>query len=197
MQKPAQGQHYADIALGLPSPVPFQYEIPENLSARIQTGQRVWVRVRERKLVGYVVGFSDQKAFEEIKPFTDLPDSWVSKYYLEIESQIHINPSEAIINDTKIQNIRGMKCAIGQLELWNSRHFLEVYATLISATLREFGTELWFFNSPCISEGRNYIFTKNKTVKDLLSGVMDIRFEGNIGITSKLWLRKEILKMIQ
>ncbi len=85
---------YADIALGLPSPSPFQYEIPSALDDEMAPGQRVWVRIRERKLVGYVLGFSDEKAFDEIKLIDALIDRepvldghflgltrWMSEYY--------------------------------------------------------------------------------------------------------------------
>lgn len=139
----------------------------------------------------------DKKASSQLKEFSNLPKDWISKYYLDLESEIHKNAEEAIKNDTKIQIIKGAKCAIAQVELWNSRDFLRIHKDEIRATLKDFGTELWFFTSPCISEARNYIYTEDKTIRDLLSGVMDIQFEGDIGITSKLWLRKEILKKIQ
>jgi len=47
---------------------------------------------------------------------------------------------------------------------------------------------------PSLKEKKNYIYTENPEVKELLSKVLDITFEGNRGITKKLWLRKEILK---
>ncbi len=90
---------YADVALGLPSE-PFQYEVPAHLLGKIQAGQRVWVKIRERKLVGTVVGLSSQKAFEEIKPIDSLIDTspildehflalsrWMSEYYFCSQGQ--------------------------------------------------------------------------------------------------------------
>lgn len=139
----------------------------------------------------------DRKALEELKPFTNLPQNWISQYYLDLEREIYLKPEVVIRNDTKVQNIKGMQCAFCQLELWNSRDFLREYGNRIEAILKEYGTQAWLFNSPCLSEGRNYLYTKNEVLKNLLRRVMTITFEGNIGVTNKLWLRKEILRLIQ
>lgn len=140
----------------------------------------------------------DKQAFEELKPFTDLPDNWIAKYYLDQEQDIFQNPIPAVANDTKLQVIKGMTCAIGQMELWDSRNFLKEHQKTIESVLKNFNTETWLFTSPCISEGRNYIFTKNPILKDYLRQVLEVDFQGtDIGTTSKLWLRKEILKKIQ
>lgn len=139
----------------------------------------------------------DRKALEELKPFTNLPQNWISQYYLDLEREIYLKPEVVIRNDTKVQNIKGMQCAFCQLELWNSRDFLREYGNRIEAILREYSTQAWLFNSPCLSEGRNYLYTKNEVLKNLLRRVMTITFEGNIGVTNRLWLRKEILRLIQ
>jgi len=139
----------------------------------------------------------DRKVLEELKPFTNLPQNWISQYYLDLEREIYLKPEVVIRNDTKVQNIKGIQCAFCQLELWNSRDFLREHSNRIEAVLREYSTEAWLFNSPCLSEGRNYLYTKNEILKNLLRRVMTITFEGGIGVTNKLWLRKEILRLIQ
>ncbi|MBU2577544.1 DHH family phosphoesterase [Patescibacteria group bacterium] len=139
----------------------------------------------------------DKKAFEELKAYTRLPQNWTSIYYLDQEREVYQKPEVVLKNDTKIQNIKGMWCAFGQIELWNSRDFIKQFSGLIEAVLREYGSEAWILSSPCISEGRNYIYTKNKTLKDFISRVMQVSFEGNIGVTRKIWTRKEILQKIQ
>jgi inorganic pyrophosphatase/exopolyphosphatase len=140
----------------------------------------------------------DKQAFEELKAFIDLPPDWVARYYQDQEVDIYTNPEQAIAKDTKIQIIKGMRCAVGQLELWNSQAFIEEHLRQIEVVMKAFEPEIWFFSSPSISEGRNYIFTKSETVKNLLRQVLAIDFFGtDIGVTKKLWLRKEILKLIQ
>ncbi len=92
--------HYADIALGLPSALPFQYEIPDSLIGKLQLGQRVWVRVRERKLVGYIVAFSEEKGYDQVKAIDSLIDEkplldahfldlshWISERYFCSQGQ--------------------------------------------------------------------------------------------------------------
>lgn len=140
----------------------------------------------------------DKQAFEELKQFIDLPKNWVAQYYQDQEVSVYTNPEQAVASDTKIQNIKGFKCAVGQIELWNSGDFIKEHQNEIESTLKNFETEHWFFTSPSISEGRNYIFTKSETIKNLIRSVMGIDFFGtHVGVTQKLWLRKEILKMIQ
>lgn len=139
----------------------------------------------------------DKQAFEELKAFIRLPENWISLYYLDQEKEVYRKPETVLKNDTKIQTIKGMKCAFGQLELWNSRDFLKENANRVEAILKEYGAEVWLLSSPCISEGRNYIFTKSSMLKNQLLRTLPISFEGNIGVTKKLYLRKEILQKIQ
>ena len=140
----------------------------------------------------------DKKAFEELKSFTNLPQDWIIQYYQDQEVTAYTNPEQAIVSDTKIEMIKGMKCAVGELELWNSMNFIKDHKSSIESTLRSFETELWFLNAPSIGEGRSYIFTKSETLKNFLRNVIQVDFFGtDIGVTKKLWLRKEILRMIQ
>lgn len=139
----------------------------------------------------------DRKAYGELKAYTNLPPNWISVYYLDQEREVYQKPEVVLKNDTKVQIIKGMKCTFGQIELYNSRDFLKQFSGLIESVLKEYGSEAWILSSPCISEGRNYIFTKNKTLKDLISRVMQVSFEKDVGITRKIWTRKEILQKIQ
>ena len=140
----------------------------------------------------------DKKAFEELKSFTNLPKDWIIQYYQDQEVNAYTNPEQAIASDTKIEMIKGMKCAVGELELWNSMNFIKDHKSSIESTLRSFETELWFLNAPSIGEGRSYIFTKSETLKNFLRNVIQVDFFGtDVGVTKKLWLRKEILRMIQ
>ncbi len=83
-----------DVALGLPSFKTFQYSVPENLREQIELGKRVYVSVRTRRMVGYVVGISKEPAFETVRDIDSVIDeapilspvflqltSWISDYY--------------------------------------------------------------------------------------------------------------------
>jgi len=109
----------------------------------------------------------DKKAFKNISKFTNLPKNWIETYFKDQEKESLENPIEAILKDT------------------------------IEIALTSFGKPKWFLTSPSISEGKNYLFTKNPEIKKLLEKIIDAKFDGDIGTTDKLWLRKEILKKIQ
>lgn len=138
----------------------------------------------------------DQDAFQELKKYVSLPYDWIDVYYKESEEQTKNNPELAIRNDTKVVYFpeKNIKITIGQIELWNSYEFINNNKEIIKKTLLNFGNNEWFMTAPSISEGKNYIYTESKSIKDNLSKLIDANFEKNIGVTKKLWLRKEILK---
>ncbi len=53
-----------------------------------------------------------------------------------------------------------------------------------------------FLTCPSISEGFNYSVAIDDSVKTVLTTVLDAEFDGNIGKTKKLWLRKEIMPLL-
>ncbi len=89
------GSSLADIALSFPSEGTFQYSVPANLTDEVQIGKRVFVSVRNRMMVGYVVALPTQKAVETIRDIDSVIDErpilsaqflaltrWISEYYL-------------------------------------------------------------------------------------------------------------------
>ena len=85
---------YVDVALALPAPGPFQYSVPEKFADQMEIGKRVFVFVRNRRMVGYVVGLSSEKSFEEVKDVDAVIDAepvidsellaltrWMAGYY--------------------------------------------------------------------------------------------------------------------
>lgn len=133
----------------------------------------------------------DKNAFEQLRKFSNLPNEWAQEYFEEQEAEVLKDVESAIINDTKV-----LKPIIGQLELWNSSKFIHDHLKEIEKALLTFGESEWFFSSPSISEGKNYILTKSSKIKKLLTEIIEARFDGDIGTTKKLWLRKEIWKKI-
>lgn len=53
----------------------------------------------------------------------------------------------------------------------------------------------WLLTIPCISEGKNYLFSNSENIKKILSSKMQIKWNNISGETEKLYLRKEILKI--
>jgi inorganic pyrophosphatase/exopolyphosphatase len=136
----------------------------------------------------------DKKAFNETQKYINLPKNWIEIYFEDQEKESLRNPRNAILNDTKGM---GFEFKIGQLEFWDSKKFVFDHLKDIEEILSSFGNKKWFFTSPSINEGINYLFTKNPEVKSLLEKTIRAKFDGDIGITDKLWLRKEIMKEIQ
>ncbi len=131
----------------------------------------------------------DLLAFEELQEFIDLPTNWKENYFNEQTKSIEENPVKAIVEDTKgiVSDI-----TFAQIELWSGESFIEKNQKEIKETLENIGNKNWMISVPSISEGINYIYTESAYLKDLLSKVIEINFDGDIGKTTKLWLRKEI-----
>lgn len=62
--------------------------------------------------------------------------------------------------------------------------------------MESFGHPHWIMTLPSISEKKNYLYAVNSEMKELFAKIIDAKFENNIGVTDKLWLRKEIRKKI-
>lgn len=65
---------FAQIAVALPIDRLFHYSIPEMLSGEIAVGKRVFVPFANRKVVGYVVGLTDEAEVREVKDIESVID---------------------------------------------------------------------------------------------------------------------------
>lgn len=138
----------------------------------------------------------DRQAFQELQELHPLSPEWVEQYFLDQEKDVYKDIRAAVINDTKVITDLNLKhpLVIGQLELWNGGDFLANNIRPMKQALENFGSKYWLMSIPSLKEKKNYIYTENLEVRELLSKVLGITFEGNRGVTEKLWLRKEILK---
>jgi primosomal protein N' (replication factor Y) (superfamily II helicase) len=68
----APGETYVDIALAVPSAGAFQYSVPSALLGQAKRGQRAFVKMRNRRMVGTIVGISQEKAVDEVKPIDSI-----------------------------------------------------------------------------------------------------------------------------
>ncbi len=140
----------------------------------------------------------DIDAFEELKKHIDMPKDWQENYFKEVGENILKNVGGAITSDTKILNIAGIDFPItmGQIELWDASDFIVKYQEEIKVALKNFGNTAWFISVPSIVEKKNYMYTESQKIKDLLSKIIPIIFQGDIGVTDTLWMRKEIRKKL-
>ena len=140
----------------------------------------------------------DIKAFDELKKYINLPDDWEKLYFIEVEKDIYKDVGHAIANDTKtfVLDTVPFPVVMGQMELWDANSYLREHKAETKTALEKFSHPDWFLNIPSISEKRNYIYTESEKIKSLLSKIIDVTFDGDVGITDNLWLRKEIRKKL-
>ncbi len=142
----------------------------------------------------------DHRAIKELSHYTDLPDDWIAEYYREQERSILSDIVAATSDDTKVETIPnlGLTITIGQLELWEGSALVGDYLDLAVDAVREKakGGD-WFITSPSISEGKNYLYVPTEKLRVLLRETIQANFDGEIGSTQKLWMRKEILRALQ
>ncbi len=65
---------FAEVAVSLPMDRTFHYSIPDNLSADIKIGKRVFVPFLNRSIVGYVVGLTDTADVKNVKSIISVID---------------------------------------------------------------------------------------------------------------------------
>jgi inorganic pyrophosphatase/exopolyphosphatase len=140
----------------------------------------------------------DIRAFEELQKYSDLDSNWKEVYFREQEEVVAKEPAQSILNDTKALVIPGLgfTLAMGQMELWDSKSFMEQNIEEIKKALRSVKSDEWFMSLPSISEKRNYLYTESVKVKELLTKLIGASFNGHVGVTKKLWLRKEVRKKL-
>jgi primosomal protein N' (replication factor Y) len=83
----------AQVAIALPIDRVFTYSIPEAMSASISVGKRVFVPFGPRRLVGYVVGLSDESEAMDLKAIDRVidPEPLLSSEMLELTKWIKEN----------------------------------------------------------------------------------------------------------
>ncbi len=139
----------------------------------------------------------DAEAFKELSPIANMPKDWIEKYFIDQEEYIYQNPRQSILDDIKIIEFpnMGTKIIIGQLELWESKKFVNDYTPLIKEVLNNFDHKKWFFNAPCISMGKTYILTENEEIKAILENNFGFIFNNEVGELNRLIERKEFVKV--
>ncbi len=65
---------FVEVALDLPTAGALSYRIPPTLQGRVVIGQRVQVPLRNRTMIGCVVGLSQKPAFPRVKPIQRVLD---------------------------------------------------------------------------------------------------------------------------
>jgi hypothetical protein len=138
----------------------------------------------------------DRAAFDALKGPAGLPDDWVRRYYHELEGSVAADVELAIIGDTKITSwpAQQLEVVMGQIELWDASWLLSEHQDQITSALRDFGRDYWMLTAPSIDQGINYLYTPDPRLQGYLEKALGASFDGSVGTTKRLWLRKEIIR---
>lgn len=147
-------------------------------------------------LQAQITSSRDKQAVDELIQYTNLPKDWRRIYFDEVSQGIMVDPVGSMTNDTKILDINGAQYTIIQLELWDSRKFIESNYDTIIKVINDSKITNTFLTSPSISQGFNYLVATRESLKDKLKSSIEVEWNGNIGKTKKLWLRKEIMRLL-
>jgi primosomal protein N' (replication factor Y) (superfamily II helicase) len=66
---------YVKVLINLPIEGPFDYEVPSSLKDDIAVGKRVWVNFGPRRMVGYIIGTSENTDCKDTKPILEIIDN--------------------------------------------------------------------------------------------------------------------------
>lgn len=136
----------------------------------------------------------DRAAYDELSGHANLPENWQAVYFEECQQTILSDLIGAIRNDVKQMNFPSFgKVTVGQLVVWDGRMLMADRLDEICSAMAGAG-DGWFMSVVSISEGRNYLIPGSERVKQFLEKLSGAVFNGSVGVTDRLWLRKEIMK---
>ena len=139
----------------------------------------------------------DIQALRELKTYISLGKLWVEKYYYDTTISIEKDPLHALMQDKKNIQLGGKNFSIGQLEIWSVKNLLKKYDMVnIAKKALSQNNIFWFLNMPCVSENKNYFLTTSQITQKLLSKYFNVSFRDGIGISNQLYLRKEIIHLL-
>jgi inorganic pyrophosphatase/exopolyphosphatase len=136
----------------------------------------------------------DREAYRDLEQIARLPGGWAAAYFTECQKAIEHNLEEAIKNDTKIMEFRGHPdvYAVGQIVIWDAQSIISDHMDTIRRVVSGIKPN-WFMNVVSIKGDRSYFVCDDPAIQTWLSGLLGIKFTGNIAPADRLWLRKEIM----
>lgn len=140
----------------------------------------------------------DRMAYTALAKHADLGADWSEKYFRECQQQALQDLETTIANDIKMLNFRTYAdvVAAGQLAVWDSQELLTGHGDQIATTLTEMNPG-WFMNLISLADNKSYFLSNDPTVREWLSGLLGISFDGTIAAADRMWLRKEITQRDQ
>jgi len=134
-------------------------------------------------------------AAKKLEKYIDLPKNFAELYFEQTSQNALSNPTKAIDSDRKIVNIHSKPILINQLELWNAKQFIQENLHLMETFLNDPNNN-GFITIANIYVGSNFLVAIDKDVQKLLEETLKVKFEGTVAKTSRLYLRKELIRIL-
>jgi inorganic pyrophosphatase/exopolyphosphatase len=134
----------------------------------------------------------DRRAYAKLKPlakFETYPQKW---YFESVDKMIQKDLAGSIKNDVKpnMPILNGL--TIGQLMLWGAPKLIDERRAEIEQAMNEVD-ERWLINLISLSDKHSYFLTSDAKTASEVADLLDVKFNNDLAVADKLWLRKEIL----
>lgn len=136
----------------------------------------------------------DEQAYAALAARIGAGHEWKERFFTEVGQHIAADPVKALLQDQKIVKLGSSDFWMGQIELWDAQALTSPeFGQMIMHMLSNVGPGL--ANIVSIEKGVNYIYADSVQtmafIRDLLPGK---QLGACLYQTSRLWLRKEIIK---
>lgn len=129
----------------------------------------------------------DHRAFELLTQIAGERREWTTPLFQEVDRQIFSDLSGAIQDDTKPKTFPGFGImAAGQLEISDGSTFFKQHLDVVQATMSSFSCDCWYMSVPSLLTRKNYFYTEDVRIQEMLSSVLGIVFYNNIAVADRL-----------
>lgn len=133
----------------------------------------------------------DKVAYSKLEEISEDPE-FKAKYFSEVQSTIEKDLENAIVNDLKVEEIKGLPKALGQLTIYDMGLLKEKLET-IKEIMRKHA-EKWLINIICLKDKISYIMCSDESVAYDIEKLFNKTAKENIVELETTILRKEIIK---
>lgn len=150
---------------------------------------------------GTVTTDRDKKAAEWLNQVAQLPESFWKELFIAKSDLSGEKLAERIRGDFAWFVMGNKKLGIAQIEMIGAKNLVEQRELEIIQTLNNIKAEMQldfiFQNTINLEETKNFFVTDDEPTKDLLTGVLQVTFNGNIAERPNLIMRKQIVPLLK
>lgn len=134
----------------------------------------------------------DIKAYNKLLELYNINSDFYKEYFFDCQKNIENNLKNAILNDTKYENINSFIPRIfSQLTVYDKSNIITKKDFIFNLLYNL--NEDYALNLICLKEGKSYILTNSQKAQNKFKKLFNKDFINNVMDLEGLWLRKEIL----